>query len=72
MCQISTLSTIDEDMDDNDGEIEEFADCVENIEKLEVIREETEALHTISIHIVVGTKDHQTIKITIKIKINYW
>ena len=57
-----------EDMDDKEGEVEEFVDCRENIKELGATKEDTGALHTISLHALVGTEGHQTMRMTGKIK----
>ena len=57
-----------EDMEDQAGGIEEFTDCVENVEELGVTKEEIGTLHTISLHALLGTEGHQTMRMLGKIK----
>ena len=57
-----------EGMDDKEGETEEFADCVENLDDLGTTNEETGGLHAISLHALWGTEGHQTMRMIGKIK----
>ena len=57
-----------EDFEGKERKHEEFADCVDTLKDGEIAKEESGALHTISIHALVGTEGPHTMRLRGKIK----
>ena len=57
-----------EDTGQKEAEFEEFADCVDTLEPMGGNGEDVGTLHAISLHALVGTEDHHTIRLEGRIK----